>query len=462
MAETLTYEAFRRRLDEAPLSRSQMLAIATAFCIAAIDGYDVLSATFVAPALRTAWRLQMSSVGMVLASGLLGMALGSFLLAPLADLLGRRRLILSSLAVVAAGMAISSFAHALPTMVMGRVVAGFGIGGCVAVMTSLAAELTNSRWRALTFALITMGFPVGGALGGLLAAALLRSQGWTSVFMAGVAMTLLLIAMVATFLPESLAFLASKPSPAAVARINSILVNYGQPTVSALAAPVGCKRGYGGVFTAGQVPTTIWIVVVQLLLVLAFNFFISWLPQLVVAAGLRPSTGSLVSAVASAAGIVGGLTFGMAASGARIRPLGAASMILAGGVLPAMGFAPPTLAVLLVEAATAGFLLYAATTAFYAVLSSCFPDDAKASGIGLVLGLSRIGGAVAPALAGALLTAGLGRAEVATCFGLCGVTAGGLLLWRPADLRDRTAPAARVMDGLAPPSALSLSERNGA
>jgi MFS family permease len=88
----------RRRIDAAPMSRAQISAVAMTVILSALDGYDVLSVTFAAPAIALDWAIGKAALGIVLSSGLAGMAAGSLLLAPLADIHGRRKLVLASLA----------------------------------------------------------------------------------------------------------------------------------------------------------------------------------------------------------------------------------------------------------------------------------------------------------------------------------------------------------------------------
>ncbi len=87
------------RFDQAPMSRVQVGAVALTVLLSALDGYDVLSVTSAAPAITRDWHIGKAALGVVLSSGLAGMALGSFALAPLADVIGRRRSILLSLAL---------------------------------------------------------------------------------------------------------------------------------------------------------------------------------------------------------------------------------------------------------------------------------------------------------------------------------------------------------------------------
>jgi len=127
----------------------QVAAVAVTVIISALDGYDVLAASFAAPAISHAWGVGKAVLGLVLSSGLFGMALGALVLSPLADLVGRRRLVFLSLALMAVGMLLSALAQSLGQLVAWRVLTGVGIGAMVAVITPLAAEFANSRRRPL-------------------------------------------------------------------------------------------------------------------------------------------------------------------------------------------------------------------------------------------------------------------------------------------------------------------------
>ncbi|WP_199817023.1 MFS transporter [Streptomyces hygroscopicus] len=54
------------------------------------EGFDVLVIAFAASGIAKEWSLTASQVGLLLSSSLVGMALGSALIAPLSDRIGRR------------------------------------------------------------------------------------------------------------------------------------------------------------------------------------------------------------------------------------------------------------------------------------------------------------------------------------------------------------------------------------
>lgn len=430
-----TVDDIRRGVDAAPMSPAQVAAIAVTVALSALDGYDVLSVTFAAPAIVRDWGVGRAALGVVLSAGLAGMAVGSLLLAPLADVVGRRKLVLGALTLMAAGMLLSALAATLPQLAGWRVVTGLGIGAMVAVINPVAAEFANARRRPLALALMAMGYPAGGLIGGLLAAVLLRSHGWQAVFLVGAGIAALLVPVVLRFLPEPLPFLLARQRAGSLERVNALLVRCRQPQIAALPPPPPRKAGgYAAIFAPGQLPVTLRVTAANLLYVTAVYYVLSWLPQMVADAGFSPSAGSVVSAVSNLAGIVGGLALGWLARRAGLKRLTAGMMAGLGLATAAFGIVPASLPLLMAAAGICGFFLTGGIAGIYATLAVSFAAPARASGAGFVIGIGRVGSAVAPSLAGLMFAAGLDRAAVSAAFGACAVLGAALL----ASARDRT------------------------
>lgn len=437
-------EGIRRRLDAAPMGRTQVAAVATIVALSALDGYDVLSVTFAAPAIVQAWGIGKVALGAVLSAGLVGMALGSLLLAPLADIVGRRPLVMFGLVLMALGMSLSATAHSLALLSTSRVVTGLGIGVMVAVINPMAAEFANARRRPLALSLMAMGYPLGGLIGGLLASVLLHAYGWQAVFIAGGVGALLMFPVVLYFLPESLGFLLTRQDPKSLGRINALLVAVGQPPVDSLSGSTGRKSGYAAIFARAQRATTLRIMAANLLYVLAVYYILSWLPQMVVDAGFPPAKASLVAATANLVGLGGGLTLGMLATRAGLQRTTVVMMVGLGVSVAVFAATPHSLPMLVVAAAMCGFFLFGGISGIYATLAISFADAARASASGFVIGVGRIGSAVAPLLAGWLLANGFDNGDVSLVFGAMAMLGGlCLALGRPRDfLGSETMPAA--------------------
>ena len=191
-----------RLLADAPMSRRQILAVGIAVALNALDGFDVLAITFAAPGITRDWGIGPAQLGVALSSGLAGMALGSLVLAPLGDRFGRRPLVLGCLVLMAGGMLLTATSTGLASLCLWRIVTGLGIGGMVAAINAVASEFANERRRDLSVALMTIGYPVGGLLGGFAVAEFVVTHGWRSVFVAGGLATAAFLPLVWLGLPE--------------------------------------------------------------------------------------------------------------------------------------------------------------------------------------------------------------------------------------------------------------------
>jgi MFS family permease len=113
------------------------------------------------------------------------MAIGSLGLAPFADIIGRRPMVLISVGLATAGMLLSSMAHSAVELGIWRVVTGLGIGGILACTNVIASEYSSKRWRGMAISIYTAGYGIGATLGGAAAVTLQASFGWRSVFLLG-------------------------------------------------------------------------------------------------------------------------------------------------------------------------------------------------------------------------------------------------------------------------------------
>src|ERR1700757_701443 len=151
----------------------------------ALDGFDVLSISFASPGIAREWGIDKATLGWLLSMELPGMAAGSLLLGGAADKIGRRPTILGCLVAMAVGMFGAAHAHGVYGLVPWRLLTGLGIGGTLAAINAAAAELSNRRSRSFAMALMVIGYPLGGLVGGLFVQKLLAQGGWRTVFVTG-------------------------------------------------------------------------------------------------------------------------------------------------------------------------------------------------------------------------------------------------------------------------------------
>jgi MFS transporter, AAHS family, 4-hydroxybenzoate transporter len=420
----------RTALLAAPMSTYQKIAVAVVVVLCMLDGLDVMAITFAMPAIKAAWGINQSQVGLVLASGLLGMAAGSLLLAPAADVIGRRRLIFLSLTIMITGTFWSAATDNVRELMLSRVYTGLGIGAMIAVISSLTAEYSNTRRRDFSQAMFGIGFPIGGLFGGFLASRLLPSYGWQAIFVAASIFGLVLVPIVWKFLPEPIAPMIARPKANTLDRVNHYLKRCGMPLISQLPPPpVDAKSApLRALFASGMASVTVMIAAIYFLHVVTLFFVQSWVPSLIAGVGFAPAEAARIAVWLNLGGLISGPLLGASSMRFGLKPL--AFTGLAGGALmtAVFGSLPPAFLPLLLGTIGMGFFLQGGMIGLYAVIARTFPAHMRASGTGFVIGVGRIGSAVGPALAGVLMTAGMTRSNVAIAMAVPAFLAALLLL----------------------------------
>ena len=412
------------------MSLYQKIAVGYTVCLCMLDGFDVFAITFAAPAIKAAWKVGPAQIGLALSSGLLGMAAGSLLIAPAADLIGRRRLVFISLALMILSTLRTAFTHSIPELMVTRFFTGLGIGAMIAVITSLAAEYANSRNRDFCLTMMGAGFPFGGVIGGLLAAFLLSRYGWPALFLASGSLGTVLLIAAWIGLPEPIAPMIARPRGDTLVRVNAYLAKCGMATIAALPPPPQNARTspFRALFQPGVAGATLLVTSIYFLHVITLFFVQSWVPSLIVSEGFSPARAPLVAVWVNIGGITGGLLLGATSMRFGLKRLVVIALV-GGAVLTAVfGSIPPNFLLLAIGAAAMGFFLQSGMMGLYAVIGRTFPAHMRASGTGLAIGVGRIGSAIGPALAGQLLTVGLHRNIVALVMAVPSMIAAALLL----------------------------------
>ena len=406
-------------LRHEPMSSFQMVAVAICVALNALDGFDILAITFAAPGITREWSLGPGALGIVISTGLVGMSIGSLLLAPLADTVGRRPVILLCLILMTIGMLLSATSDSIMTLVMWRVVTGLGIGGMLASINAMVAEYASDTRRDFCVGLMAIGYPLGGMLGGMAAAWLLARFDWRSVFIFGGVASIVILLAVWRRLPESIEFLMFKRSPDALSNVNAILQRMGRAPISEM--PVRARQERVSVWKAfdnALIGRTALICVAYFLYMLTCYYALGWIPSIIAALGFSPSVGAELSVCTNLGGIIGGTLLGYLARYVGLKTLVSGATMATALALALFGRMQPDLMALKAVAFVLGFFLFASAVAFYATFVRVFPTHVRATGTGLAIGLGRFGGMLGPALGGWLMTIGTSRPGVATLMAL--------------------------------------------
>src|SRR6201995_3474896 len=194
-------------IDQQPVGGFQIKLLLTCAAVLFLDGFDTQAIGYVAPAVAKEWSLTKAALGPVFSAGLFGLMIGALIFGPLADRIGRKKIIVFSVLAFGLGALVTAFVQDVNTLLAIRFLTGLGLGGAMPNAIAMTAEFNPRRRRATMVMIMFCGFSVGAALGGFLAAALIPQFGWRSVFIVGGAVPLLLVPILAMRLPESVRFL---------------------------------------------------------------------------------------------------------------------------------------------------------------------------------------------------------------------------------------------------------------
>jgi AAHS family 4-hydroxybenzoate transporter-like MFS transporter len=396
-----------RLLDERGLSSFQIKLIAWSFFMVLIDGYDITAIAFAAPSLVKEWALKPGSLGPVFSASLVGILFGSAFFGWVGDRYGRKAALIWSNLVFGVFTLAAAFSTDLTQMFWLRLLAGLGIGGVIPNAVAINAESAPRKMRA-TLAIIAVGcVPLGGAIPGFVAAALVPTHGWQILFYIGgiVPIIIALVAMVG--LPESIKYMAlhERMRGKMEAAIKAIRPDYPVPANAKFV--IEDEKQYPGfspayLFRDGLALITPLVWLLFALNLMGYFFLISWTPILMTATKLPPATVALAGALLQVGGTVGALLLCWWLQRHRFLAL-AVMFAVAVPVVGSIGFAGLTSkAALLTATFFAGFFVLGIQSGINVIGALIYPTSLRANGSGWELGIGRIGSIAGP-LVGALL-----------------------------------------------------------
>lgn len=409
-----------------PMSRFQMLAVGICVFLNALDGFDVLAISFASPGIAADWGINRAQLGIVLSMELIGMAVGSILLGGIADRFGRRPTIIGCLMAMTIGMFFAGLANSIYFLLLVRFITGLGIGGMLASINAIVAEYSSAKYKNLCVMLMAAGFPLGAITGGSVASLLLVHFDWRAVFMFGGAVTGLALILVFFLLPESIAYLVEKRPKHALKKINYALGRMKHGLIEALpeVAPNSkTTTGLRRLLQPDLLKVTVILTVCYFFYIMAFYYFIKWIPKLVVDMEYAASTAGSVLVWANVGGASGALFMGLMASRFRLKTLIIAVMIMSFVMLVVFGTGQRDLFWLSLVSACTGFFINAGIVGLYALFIDYFPASVRASGTGFVIGAGRGGAAFGPIVAGFLFTAGFNLLQVSVIMAISALLA---------------------------------------
>ena len=401
-------------LDHSSWSTYQKLLTVLAALAIIFDGFDIQILGFAIPSLMREWHMGRAAFGPVLAVGLAGMTVGGPLAGYYGDRYGRRPAMIACIAVFGLATIATALVHGFAGLTIFRLLTGMGTGGALPNAGALVAEFAPLRRRTTAVKLTFVCVPLGGMLGGLLAARILPTFGWRGLYAIGGAVPLLFTLVLAALLPESPRFLARHP--AQWPRLAAFLARTGHAVDPAAAfedraeSKAAGRASLAALFRHGLARDTAGLWIAFFFCLGSIYLVFGWLPAMLTAGGLDLATASTGLAVYNLGGVLGVLVWAVLLTilGSR-GPLLSGALACAGSavallVVPIQSSGGHT--ILIACLAVNGLLANAVQTSMYALAAHVYPTSVRATGVAYSATLGRAGGLLSSLLGASIIQAG--------------------------------------------------------
>jgi AAHS family 4-hydroxybenzoate transporter-like MFS transporter len=367
-----------------------------------VDGFDLGVLSWVLPKISDQFGVARTALTWVLSMQQVGMVLGAFLIAPFADQIGRRRLLMLCLLAVAASCFVTIFTDSIWALAVCRLLTGMFASSVIANMVALASELAPARQRATMVTVVLAGSMPGALLGSAMQAFLLEPYGWHIAFWIGTGMPLLLLPLIYLYLPESPKFLAARnpDDPRLQAIVTALMPeNEGEPVI--LARPAAQEKRASSLrlvrdlFQPGLALPT---VLLWLSFVSSFGFISAAVWKTTVfhdIIGLGWGQVGLTTAIGTGFGAAGMLTIGLMIDRFGFKAIVPSYFIVAAGAAIGMGLFAPGWGMFAALALNA-LAQHAAHAGLASIASTLYPTRNRATGVGWAYGAGRAASIVGP------------------------------------------------------------------
>lgn len=414
-------------VDDRPISRLQWEVLILCVLVAVLDGFDTQIVGFLVTAMASTLNVAPQALAPVFAAGLFGLMLGALLLAPIADRVGRKKILVLSILLFGSFALLTAFVTTVPQLLIVRFLTGIGLGGAIPNLVALISEYSPRRYSRSAVTLLFCGMPLGAMLAGLTVNQLLATWGWQSLFLIGGVLPLIVAGAVVWRLPESVEFLSRKPGHHNTLRA---IIKRLAPDLTELPANLGRTRptatsstSLSNLFKAGMWRRTLLLWLPYAMNLLILYFIMSWIPTLLVAAQAPLSMGIHAIILFSLGGVIGSVIQGWlmnrwgSVNVLTVEFMGYLTIVLA------LSQSPISLYSLFPAMLVLGVLVQGAQAGLNALAAELYPQAIRSTGIGWALGVGRVGSIAGPVCGGLMLAAGWVLAEILSAALVPGVIA---------------------------------------
>lgn len=390
-------------IDKAKISPFHWRILFWCTLIIIFDGYDLVIYGVVLPILMQQWQLDPVTAGALGSTALFGMMIGAMLLGTLSDRFGRKKMIVLCIVLFSGFTALNGFAQTPLQFGVMRFIAGLGIGGVMPNVVALMSEYSPRRIRSTLVAVMFSGYAIGGMLSAVLGIWIVPQFGWQVMFYLAV-IPLLLLPLIWTQLPDSVAFLVRQGKTAEARKVLAALTGKPLPDDAELAVhqPQKTEQSLAALFSNNRALSTLMFFQAFFMCLLMVYGLGSWLPKLMTMAGYGFGSSLMFLLFLNIGGIIGAIGGGWLSDRFHPRPVLMLFFTLAAVSLALLGF-KSHVAVLYFLVTVAGATTIGSQILLYAYVAQFYPTAIRSTALGWSSGVGRIGAILGPVLGGALL-----------------------------------------------------------
>ncbi len=419
-------EQITQAIAEAKTNRFHVLMMAMAMFVILTEGYDLVIYGSIKSQLIAEWGMSQVTAGLIGSVALVGMMVGSFTLGLLADILGRKRVLIFCVALFSLSTGLAGFMHGPISFSIFRFLAGLGIGGAMPNAIGLLSDYIPKHSKSTLIATAMAGIQVGGILAPLLCIAT-GDSGWRICLWVAF-LPLLMIPVMVRWLPNSIDYALAHQEYAMLQKnvLKAAPLFKGEISAATCAALPQAeeKSPVAELFVQGRARNTVlcWLAFFMgLLMIYGLN---TWLPELMQAAGYNLGSSLTFLLALNVAALFGSFILGMVADRTNIKRL-LVILYLVGVVSMMLLSIKSNIVVAYILISICGVCVNGPQNVGTSFVASNYPSHVRSTGLGVCNTVGRLGGILGPTLGGFLMSAALPMFFNCLAFAIPGLIAAG-------------------------------------
>lgn len=367
--------------NTSPMSTNQKWVLASMSSGFLLENMDVMFLSFSLSEIIAQMHVSSTAGGWIGTFTNLGMFFGGALFGLLGDRIGRVKTFSYTIFLFAIATGLTYFAHNITALYALRFLAGIGAGGEYGVGIALIAENFQANQIGRASSVAAVGGQIGSIVASLLAAWIIPTYGWNTLFLFGV-VPVVLTYFVRRHVKESDEFLAAHKK----------------------AEETGEKISFGRLFETPRLALqTLGLMLMTIVQIAGYFGLMNWLPSIVQKKQGLSVSGSSYWMIATIIGMsIGIMVFGTIMD--KICPRWAFGIFLLGSAVVVFAIVNVTnYWTMLLAGALTGFFSNGMFGGYGAVISQLYPTEIRSTANNLIMNTGRAIGGFSSVIIGALM-----------------------------------------------------------